>query len=128
MSIKNGCFGFHIVFRVPNDDVARLEAFFETHQGFMRETHHVEGDQEPLVLTYAVLRGPELNNPLDPESGDTGHTLFGITEIYRGPEGCQAHMELGQSREAMFSELMALADQYMISGLMGVPVEYSMNS
>ena len=37
-------------------------------------------------------------------------------------------MELGQSREAMFSELMALADQYMISGLMGAPVEYSMNS
>ena len=62
----------------------------------MRETHYLEGEKEPLILCYAVLKSPELNNPLDPSSGETGNTLYGITEIYRGPEGGAAHMELGQ--------------------------------
>ncbi|OUU20579.1 MAG: hypothetical protein CBC13_10440 [Planctomycetia bacterium TMED53] len=128
MNVKNGCYGFHITFRVPHDEVERVDNFFATHQEFMRETHHLEGDEEPVVLTYAVLRGAELNDPLDPESGDTGHTLFGITEIYRGPDGCQAHMALGQSREAMFSDLMGITQDYMVGGLLGARVEYSMRS
>jgi hypothetical protein len=126
MAIKKGCFGFNIVFKVPNAETARIDAFFETHQSFMRETHYLEGNVEPVVLAYSVLKGPELNNPLDPNSGDTGHTLYGINEIYKGPEGCQAHMELGQSREVMFAELMALTEKYMVSGLLGMPVAYSM--
>jgi hypothetical protein len=126
MSIKKGCYGFNIIFKVPNEDTERMDVFFETHQSFMRETHHMDGTVEPVILSYSVLKGPELNNPLEPNSGDTGHTLFAINEIYRGPEGCQAHMTLGQSREAMFAELMALTEQYMVSGLLGMPVEYSM--
>ena len=27
-------------------------------------------------------------------------------EIYQGPEGCQAHMALGQAREKMFGVLL----------------------
>ncbi|MAJ29315.1 hypothetical protein CBD41_07850 [bacterium TMED181] len=128
MSVRNGCYGFHLTFRVPNDEVSRVDEFFETHQSFMRETHHLDGDIEPVVLTYAVMRGPEMNDPLNPESGETGHTLFGITEIYRGSEGCQAHMALGQSREAMFSDLMGLTQDYMVGGLLGARVEYSMQA
>jgi len=99
-----------------------MEVFLKTHQKFMRETHHVKGEVEPLVLTYAVLKAPELNNPLDPNSGETGNTLYGITEIYNGPEGAAAHMELGQQRQQMFSELVALTNQYCISGILGAPV------
>ncbi|MHC4935399.1 MAG: hypothetical protein ACYTGJ_04180 [Planctomycetota bacterium] len=128
MGVRNGCHGFHLTFRVPNDEVGRVDAFFEAHQDFMRETHHLSGDAEPVVLTYAVLRGPEMNDPLDPASGDTGHTLFGITEIYRGPAGCQAHMELGQAREAMFSDLIEITRDYLVGGLLGARVEYSMAS
>ena len=46
MKIKTGCVGFHITFRVPNDDVAQMETFFEKHEDFMRETHHIEGTVE----------------------------------------------------------------------------------
>ena len=33
-----------------------------------------------------------------------------------------AHMELGQQREQMFSELVALTNEYCISGILGAPV------
>ena len=122
MKIKTGCIGFHVAFVVPNNDTTRMESFLETHEKFMRETHHIEGDTEPIILCYAVLKSPELNNPLDPESGETGNTLYGITEIYNGPEGAEAHMNLGQQRESMFSELVALTNEYCVSGILGAPV------
>ena len=90
--IKVGSVGFHIAFKVPNDSIQRMEVFLKTHQKFMRETHHVKGEVEPIVLTYAVLKAPELNNPLDPNSGETGNTLYGITEIYNGPELSLIHI------------------------------------
>ena len=126
MSIKKNCVGFHISFKVPNNQSARMESFLETHEAFMQETHHVDGDIEPVVLCYAVIKSPELNKPLDPESGETGNTLYGITEIYNGPEGAQAHMELGQSRESMFSDLVSLTNEYCVAGILGAPIIRSM--
>ena len=120
--IKNGCIGFHVAYVVPNNDTSRMDTFLETHETFMRETHHFDGDKEPIILCYAVLKSPELNNPLDPTSGETGNTLYGITEIYNGPEGAAAHMELGQQRKSMFAELVALTDKYCVSGIIGAPV------
>ena len=122
MKIKTGGIGFHVAFVVPNNDTPRMESFLETHEKFMRETHHIEGDVEPIILCYAVLKSPELNNPLDPERGETGNTLYGITEIYNGPEGAGAHMNLGQQRESMFAELVALTNEYCVSGILGAPV------
>ena len=92
----------------------------------MRETHHLSGTVEPVILSYAVLRSPEYNNPLDPSSGETGRTLYGLTEIYNGPEGAQAHMEAGMAREEMFAELVSLTGEYCVSGILGAPVIYSM--
>jgi len=63
-----------------------------------------------------------LNNPFDPNSGETGNTLYGLTEIYNGPEGVQAHMTLGQQREAMFAELVSLTNTYCVAGILGAPV------
>ena len=34
-----------------------------------------------------------MKNPLDPSEGTTGHTMMALTEVYRGLEGSQAHME-----------------------------------
>ena len=126
MKIKTGNVGFHIAFKVPTDDNDRMESFFEIHEAFMRETHYIEGAVEPVVLCYAVMKSPEFNNPLDPNSGETGHTLYGITEIYNGPEGAQMHMQLGQQRAAMFAELVALTAKYCISGIIGAAVMRSM--
>ena len=126
MKIKTGCVGFHITFRVPNDDVAQIETFFEKHEDFMRETHHIEGTVEPVVLCYAVMRSPEFSNPLEPDLGETGHTLYGITEIYNGPEGAQMHMQLVQQRNELFGELINLTSKYCVGGILGAPVMRSM--
>ena len=64
MKIKNGCVGFHVAFVVPNSDTERMESFLKTHEEFMRETHHIDGDVEPVILCYAVLKSPELNDKL----------------------------------------------------------------
>lgn len=120
--IKVGSLGFHVSFVVPNDATERMDQFITTHEQFMRETHHLSGDQEPIVLSYSVFKSPELNNPFDPNSGETGNTLYGLTEIYSGPEGVQAHMTLGQQREAMFAELVSLTNTYSVAGILGAPV------
>lgn len=122
MKIKNGCIGFHVSFKLPNKDTSRMEKFLETHEAFMRETHYIEGSVEPVILCYAVLKSPEFNNPLDPNSGETGFTLYGLTEIYKGPEGAQMHMQLGQERSKMFTELVNLTEEYCVSGIIGAPV------
>jgi hypothetical protein len=103
-----------------------MENFLETHESFMRETHHIDGDIEPVILSYSVMKSPEYNNPLDPNSGETGFTLYGLTEIYNGPDGAQMHMKLGQEREAMFTELINLTGEYCVSGIIGAPVIKSM--
>ena len=126
MSIKKNCIGFHVAFKVPNDKSIRMDNFLKTHEAFMKETHHIEGNVEPIILCYAVMKSPELNNPLDLESGETGNTLYGITEIYNGPDGAHAHMELGQSRESMFSELVSLVNEYCVAGILGAPIVRSM--
>lgn len=126
MKIKNGCIGFHVAFKLPNKDTSRMEKFLETHEAFMRETHYIEGSVEPVILCYAVLKSPEFNNPLDPNSGETGFTLYGLTEIYKGPEGAQTHMQLGQERSKMFTELVNLTGEYCVSGIIGAPVMRSM--
>ena len=126
MKINSGNFGFHVAFIVPNQYTVRMETFLENYQNFMRETHYIEGDIEPVVLCYAVMKSPEFNNPLDPNSGETGHTLYGLTEIYSGPEGVQMHMQLGQQRKKMFAELVSLTGEYYVSGIIGAPVIKSM--
>tara|TARA_B100000902_G_C27181428_1_gene849122 strand:+ start:124 stop:504 length:381 start_codon:yes stop_codon:yes gene_type:complete len=126
MTIKAGNMGFHVAFKVPNSESKRMEEFLDKHESFMRETHHIEGSVEPIALCYAVMKSPELNNPLDPTSGETGFILYGLTEIYNGPEGVHMHMKLGQEREKMFMELVALTNEYCVSGIIGAPVIKSM--
>jgi hypothetical protein len=122
MSIKRGCLGFHVSFVVPNNATERMDQFIATHEQFMRETHHLAGDKEPVVLCYSVFKSPEFHNPFDPSSGETGNTLYGLTEIYNGPEGVEAHMVYGQQREAMFAELVSLTNTYCVAGILGASV------
>lgn len=126
MNIKSGCVGFHVSFVVPNDNTDKMDSFLETHEKFMKETHHIDGDVEPIILSYSVMKSAEYNNPLDPSSGETGFTLYGLTEIYNGPDGAQMHMKLGQEREVMFTELINLTGKYCVSGIIGAPVIKSM--
>ncbi len=42
MKITTENYGFHVAFKVPNDQSERMESFLDSHQDFMRETHHIE--------------------------------------------------------------------------------------
>ena len=44
MKITTENYGFHVAFKVPNDQSERMESFLDNHQDFMRETHHIEGN------------------------------------------------------------------------------------
>ena len=106
------------------DDIREVVKLIEKYKPNIKyftqyEYHHAYSQTNETSL---VFKSPELNNPFDPNSGETGNTLYGLTEIYNGPEGVQAHMTLGQQREAMFAELVSLTNTYSVAGILGAPV------
>ena len=79
-----------IMFTVGPDDVAEGDRLFASHGEFMKG-HSREG--EIALLEYSVSKGPELSNPLDPNSEPTGNTIFVIDEYYESPAGIARHWE-----------------------------------
>jgi hypothetical protein len=51
--------------------------------------HPREGDA--ALLSYTVSKGPELSNPLDPNSDPTGKTIYVLDEYYASPAGVGKH-------------------------------------
>jgi hypothetical protein len=69
----------------PPDQVAELDRIFQSHGSWMEPTHYRTG--EKALLSYNVSKGPELSNPLDPNSAPTGNTCFVLSEIYESKAG-----------------------------------------
>ena len=70
----------------------------------MEKTHHRTGDK--ALLEYTVSKAPELNNPLDPNSGTTGNTCFILNEYYESNAGIADHFEQAQSSWQDFPALV----------------------
>jgi hypothetical protein len=96
-NVKPGCFAFNRGLKVPNADVAKVDALLAEYTVFMEESHFASGNVEPVVLFYTVSKSAEPKDPSDPAAGSTGNTLYALTEIYRGMKGCEAHMAAGQA-------------------------------
>ena len=79
MEINKNCHAYHLAFRVPDGESSRLDEFFEAHEKFMRETHFVDGDDEPRVLVYTITKCPELKNPLNPDAVSYTHLTLPTT-------------------------------------------------
>jgi hypothetical protein len=77
-----------IMFTVGPDDVAEGDRIFASHGEWMKG-HPREGDV--ALLDYTVSKGPELSNPLDPNSEATGNTIFVVDEYYESPAGIARH-------------------------------------
>lgn len=45
------------------------------------------------LLDYTISKGPELSNPLDPNSEPTGKTIFVLDEYYESPVGIARHWQ-----------------------------------
>jgi len=136
-AVKAGCRAFNLSFKVPDEETSEVDAFFEAHKAFMDETHPVDFcDEEPMVLFYTVTKTPELADPAgDPSKGTTGNTLYALTEIYRGLEGCEAHMAAGKNYQkkededhgALFGTFLSVVEKYASATSMMAPVIAAMH-
>ena len=79
-----------IMFTVEAENVAEGDRLFASHGQWMKG-HPREGDV--ALLEYTVSKGPELSNPLDPNSEPTGRTIFVLDEYYESPAGIARHWQ-----------------------------------
>jgi hypothetical protein len=79
-----------IMWTVGPDDVAEWDRIFASHAEWMTG-HPREGDA--ALLSYTISKGPELANPLDPNSEPTGNTIYVLDEYYESPAGVPRHWE-----------------------------------
>ena len=79
-----------IMWTVGPDDVAEGDRIFASHAEWMKG-HPREGDT--ALLSYSISKGPELANPLDPNSEPTGNTMFLLDEFYESPAGVARHWQ-----------------------------------
>lgn len=87
----NGKTNIVVMWTVGPDEVAEGDRIFDSHVQFMND-HPREGDEE--LISYKISQGPELENPLDPNSSPTGNTVFVLAEVYATPAGVDNHWRL----------------------------------
>jgi hypothetical protein len=85
-----------IMWTVGPDDVAEGDRLFEGHAKWMTG-HSRTGDA--ALRSYSISKGPELSNPLDPDSSPTGNTIFVLDEFYESPAGPVEHWRLARSSD-----------------------------
>ncbi len=106
------------------DLVAEGDRIFASHASWMEKTHHRDGDL--ALLSYNVVKGQELSNPLDPGSAPTGNTSFVIAEVYANPEGLADHWKQGAESWEDFGAFMEWAGKVNVAVLHGSPVVQSL--
>ncbi len=79
-----------IMWTVGPSDVAEGDRIFASHADWIKG--HPRGGDTAL-LSYSISKGPELANPLDPNSAPTGNTIFVLDEFYESPAGVPRHWE-----------------------------------
>jgi hypothetical protein len=92
------------LFTVPEEQVAEGSRIFESHAKWMEETHYKNGDK--ALLSYNVSKTREWVDPSDPDSDETGNTVFVLSEVYESPAGLEDHFD--QSEE--WDDIGALGD------------------
>ena len=79
-----------IMWTVGPDAVAEGDRIFASHGEWMKG-HPREGDA--ALLSYSISKGPELANPLDPNSEPTGNMIYVLDEFYESPAGVARHWQ-----------------------------------
>lgn len=92
-----------IMFTVGPGDVAEADRIFASHGEWMKG-HPREGDE--ALLEYAVSKGAELSNPLDPGSEPTGKTIYVLSEFYASAAGIPRHWQDGMENWADMSSVV----------------------
>ena len=79
-----------IMWTVGPDNVAEMDRIVASHGQWMTG-HPRAGDT--ALLSYSISKGPELANPLDPNSAATGNTIYVLDEFYESPAWVARHWE-----------------------------------
>ena len=106
------------------DLVVEGDRIFASHASWIERTHHRDGDLG--LLSYNVVKGQELSNPLDPGSAPTGNTSFVIAEVYANPEGLADHWKQGAESWEDFGAFMEWAGKVNVAVLHGSPIVQSL--
>lgn len=72
--------GYHkltIVVTTDERNVADGDRLWDSHRACMKRSH------KAFLVTYALAKGPERADPLDPASAPTGRTVYALDECYR---------------------------------------------
>ena len=106
----------HIIWRVPKEDEAEIDAYWKSHETWMRGSHvmSLEGDDadKPRLTSFSINKGKELNNPMDPSSGFTGNVLYVMSETYAAPSGIASHMAKGGAEWSGMADLGPKHEKY----------------
>ena len=113
-----------MIFTATPDLVPEGDRLFSSHAAWMAKTHHREG--ELALLSYNVVKGPDLSNPLDPSSAPSGNTSFVLAEIYENPAGLDDHWKQGAATWEDFGAFVAWAGKVKVAVLHGSPVIQSL--
>jgi hypothetical protein len=112
------------IFTVPPDQVSEGDRIFANHAKWMEETHYRDGDK--ALLTYNVVKGPELSNPVDPSSEPTRNTCLVLTEVYETPAGLEDHWKKAAEGFEDFDAFLEWTGKVTVTVLHGSPVVHSL--
>ena len=119
-SITPGCRAINFVYKVPEAETAYVDGFFAEHKAFMDSTHKTTGEGEPLILDYKLTKSPEPVDMNDPSKGTTGFIMYGLSEVYKGMAGCEAHIAEGMKKPDFFGKFQDIVGKYAVaSSMMG---------
>jgi len=119
--IKRGEPTIQVIWRVPASDEKEVDAFWKSHEAFMRKTHVMgkDGADKVHLTSFSINKGKELNDPMDPEQGETGNFLYVMSESYVAPEDVAGHMATAESTWSEFSKFPDFMEKYAIFAQVG---------
>ena len=121
---QHGKIQITILFTCGPEDVAAGDALFADHAAWMGQSHHRDGDLE--LISYNIVKGSELSNPLDPGSESTGNTTFVLTEVYASHAGVAEHWRMGTTEWDGFPAFVDFAGKCTVTALHGSEIVQSL--
>ena len=111
----------NLIVIAPKDKVEEVEKIFNKHGDWMKSFY--ADDNEHLLHGY-FTKAPELNNPLDPNSGETGGMIFTINEQFSSMESVIRNEEHAQKND-YFPEFGEIIQRYGKGVSFGGELTYS---
>ena len=106
----------NISYKVPKDNATEVEKVLKEHGEFMKKPY-VKGSEAIHPLHTYFTKSEELIDPLSPEKGTTGYSIFTLNEIWNKEEDVVAHIT--RASQAPHFDRFYAANKYATVSLMG---------